>query len=285
MTQKANSHPLGPEDSHRRWRERRFDDLSAPDSWLGLLGLYWLEPGRNAVGSAPGSVVPMPEGPSHLGDLLWEGGSLAWRPAPGSPTSVEGGAETESGDLALRTDTAGEASASRVHCGDLVFFVIERDGRLAVRLRDRAWRGKRPFAGLECYPFDPDWRIEADWQEIKQALTMEVPNVTGELKPVTVTHQAVFQAAGAEYALLPLDVDDDGVFFVFRDGSSGKETYGGGRFLRAKSPKAGRLLLDFNRAYNPPCAFTPFATCPLPPPENWLSIPIRAGEKKYLGAK
>lgn len=283
MTQDENRSPPGLESGHRRWREKRLEELAAPDSWLGLVGLYWLEPGRNAVGSAPGSAVPMPEGPPRLGDLVWEGKSLAWRPTSGSPAVVENGEESGSGDLALRTDTAGEATASRVRCGDLVFFVIERDGRLAVRLRDLAWRAKRSFTGVECYPFDPDWRIEADWQKLAQAVTMEVPNVTGELKPVTVTRRAVFRVAGGEYALLPLEVGDNGVFFVFRDATSGKETYGGGRFLRAKPPEAGRLLLDFNRAYNPPCAFTPFATCPLPPPENWLPVPIRAGERKYSG--
>lgn len=280
MTQNGISSPARLEADHLRWRERRLSELMAPDSWLGLIGLHWLEPGRNAVGSAPDSAVLLPAGPLHLGDLVWEDGSIVWRPAPGCQTVVEGGQGGAGGVLC--TDAGGEAS--RVRFADFVFFVIERDGRLAVRLRDLAWRGKRAFAGVECYAFDPAWRVEADWQELAQAVTMEVPNVTGELKAVTVSRQAIFRVEGIEYALLPLDVGDDGVFFVFRDATSGKETYGGGRFLRAGVPEAGRLLLDFNRAYNPPCAFTPFATCPLPPPENWLAIPIRAGEKKYSGS-
>lgn len=282
MTQNEHS-TSNREAEHGRWRERRLRELTAPESWLGLVGLYWLEPGRNTVGSAPGSAVPMPEGPSHLGDLLWEGTELAWRPAPGSNASVQGGEERAGGDLVLRTDIAGEVTASRVRSGDLVFFVIEREGRLAVRLRDLRWNEKRSFTGVDCYPFDPAWRLEATWQELAQPVTMEVPNVTGELKPVMVRWKAVFQVEGKEISLLPLEVGDSGVFFVLRDATSGRETYGGGRFLRAKLPEAGRLILDFNRAYNPPCAFTPFATCPLPPPENWLPIPIRAGEKKYAG--
>lgn len=281
MTQDENSFSL--EAGHRRWRERRFEELSAPQSWLGLVGLFWLEPGNNPVGSAAGSTVPMPEGPAHLGDLIWQDQKLVWRPAPGSSATVSGGERDAGGDVVLRTDAAGESSASRVSWAEWSFFVIERDSRPAVRLRNLAWREKRSFDGVECYPFDPDWRIEADWEELAEPLTMEVPNVTGELKSVKVTQRAVFTRAGVEHVLLPLDVGDNGVFFVFRDATSGKETYGAGRFLRAKPPVAERMLLDFNRAYNPPCAFTPFATCPLPPPENWLPIPIRAGERKYSG--
>lgn len=269
--------------SHWRWRQRRHEELAASDSWLGLIGLYWLEPGTNTVGSAPGSAVPMPAGPAHLGDLLWQGESVVWQPAEGSTVTVEAGEAQKGGDFRLRTDAHGEASASRVRYEKFVFFIIERDGRLAVRLRDQGWQARRPFAGVECFPFDSAWCIEAQWQPLPKSLTMEVPNVTGELKPVSVAWQAVFRIGEREYALLPLEVSETGIFFVFRDATSGKESYGGGRFLRAKPPVDGRVMLDFNRAYNPPCAFTPFATCPLPPPENWLPVAIRAGERKYTG--
>lgn len=262
---------------HRHWQEQRVDELSAPDSWLGLIGLHWLEPGSNAVGSAPGSTVALPDGPAHLGDLVWDGPALLWRPAAGSPATVDG----EGGVARLRSDAAGEPS--RVRAGDFEFFVIERDGRPAVRLRDRAWRGKRNFAGVDCYPFDPAWCVEALWEELPEPWTLEVQSVTGELKSIDILFQAVFRIEGAEHSLLPLEVGETGAFFVFRDATSGRETYGGGRFLRARPPREGRLLLDFNRAFNPPCAFTPFATCLLAPPENRLPFPVRAGEKKYAG--
>lgn len=253
------------------WREKRLAELEAPDSWLGLVGLFWLEPGRNAVGSAPGSAVLLPSGPPHLGDLQLAADGLAWFPAAGAGSGEP-----------LRTDAAGEPTT--IVCGSLSFFVMEREGRLAVRLRDREWAGRRPFAGLECHPYSTDWRIEADWQGLDDPLDLEVPSVTGVLQRVRVTHRAAFVRAGVEYALLPLSSGEEGVFFVFRDAASGHENYGGGRFLRAGPPSGGRLVLDFNRASNPPCAFTPFATCPLPPPENWLPFAVTAGERKYAGA-
>ncbi|HZX33338.1 MAG TPA: DUF1684 domain-containing protein [Rhodocyclaceae bacterium] len=266
---------------HQRWRQRRLDELSAPDSWFGLVGLHWLEPGRNPVGSAPDCAVVLPEGPAHLGDLVWDGAFVLWQPAAGIEAVEEEGGESQSGEIMLRTDRDGEPS--RVHAGNLAFFVIERDGRPAVRVRDLAWRGKRSFAGVECYPFDPAWRIEARWEELDEPWALEVQSVTGELKTINVPARARFAVAGAEYALLPLDVGDEGAFFIFRDATSGPETYGGGRFLRAKPAADGRIVLDFNRAFNPPCAFTAFATCTLAPPENRLPFAVRAGEKKYAG--
>lgn len=262
-----------PESRHQGWRERRLKELSAPDSWFGLVGLYWLEPGGNAVGSGPGCAVALPEGPRHFGDLLWDGDFVLWRPVSDGLVAV--------GEMALRTDRSGEPS--RVRCGDLEFFIIERDGRPAVRLRDLAWRGKRPFAGVDCYPFDPAWCIEASWLQFPEPLSLEVQSVTGELKTISVPARAVFRGDGVEHALLPLEIGEDGAFFIFQDATSGRETYGGGRFLKAK-PTDGRVVLDFNRAFNPPCAFTAFATCSLAPPENRLPFPIRAGEKKYAGA-
>ncbi|HET7775434.1 MAG TPA: DUF1684 domain-containing protein [Azospira sp.] len=257
-----------PAARHQGWRQRRLAELDAPEGWPGLIGLHWLEPGANAVGTAPDSVVPLPEGPARLGVLEWQGEAITWRPAGGTAQP-------------LQSDARGVPTP--VAWGPFKFFVIEREGRLAVRLRDVAWQEKRPFAGLDCLPYDPAWRIEADWQALAAPVTMEVPTVTGELKTVTVHHRAVFQHQGQSVALLPMEAGEEGAFFVFRDATSGRLTYGAGRFLRCPPPKDGKVLLDFNRAYNPPCAFTPFATCPLPPPENWLGLAVNAGELKYRG--
>jgi uncharacterized protein (DUF1684 family) len=147
-------------------------------------------------------------------------------------------------------------------------------------LRDRDWAASKPFAGLAYFSYDPAWRIESEWQALSSPLSMEVPNVSGDLKTVVVSHQAVFAVAGESVALLPMSVSDDEVFFVFRDRTSGKDSYGAGRFLKAPVTVDGKIVLDFNFAYSPPCAFTPFATCPLPPPENWLQFAVAAGEKK-----
>lgn len=253
---------------YQRWRQARHDELAGPDSWLGLIGLFWLEAGGNGLGSGDAAVVKLPDGPARQGEVLWLDERVYWRP--------DGGARVE-----LQTDRDG--TPSTVDLGEYAFFVIERDGRLAVRLRDRQWAARQPFAGLACYAADPAWRIAAVWQPLSPARYMEVPTVSGELKRVAVSHQAVFEVAGQSIALLPMAVGEQEVFFVFRDCGSGKATYGGGRFLKAPVAVDGKISLDFNFAYNPPCAFTPFATCPLPPPENWLPCAVPAGEKKPLG--
>lgn len=250
------------------WQAARQAELASPDSWLGVVGLFWLQPGLNSVGSTAEAVVRLPAGPADLGSLEWQGDEIRWLPQAGEAQS-------------LATDRDGKPTL--VECGSLVFFVVEREGQLAARVRDRAWAERRAFSGLSYFPIDPAWRIEAEWQSIEPPLTMAVPNVSGELITVTVGHRAVFSRDGQEVALLPMAVSDEDIFFVFRDRSSGKETYGAGRFLKAAPARAGRIVLDFNRAFNPPCAFTPFATCPLPPPENWLPFAVPAGERKWEG--
>jgi uncharacterized protein (DUF1684 family) len=252
--------------SHDRWRLARAAELSAPDSWLGLVGLFWLEPGNNTVGSDPASTVCLPSGPQRLGSLDWRDDRVTWRPVAGA-------------ERPLASDVAGSPTA--VDHENLSFFIVDRDGRLAVRVRDRAWAAKRPFVAPECYAYDPAWRIAAAWQPLDPPLTIDVPNVSGDLKTVRVAHQATFTVADAQVTLLPVSADDSGVFFVFRDRTSGRETYGAGRFLKVPAAVDGRITLDFNFAYNPPCAFTAFATCPLPPPENWLPFAVPAGERKW----
>jgi len=283
-------------DDVKQWQAQRHAELSAPDSWLGLVGLFWLEAGTNRVGSGEDCLVRLPGGPAHLGDLLWADDALLWQPVGGAPLALASDRDGQPTvvdfenwsffvvDRAPKESTAtrqlcwpsGCAGASSVPLGDSI--------GLAVRVRDRNWAEYRPFGGLDYFEFDPAWQIEAEWQALSPPLTMEVPNVTGELKTVEVTHQAVFEMAGQKIALLPMAVGDKEVFFVFRDRTSGRETYGAGRFLKADLPADGKITLDFNRAYNPPCAFTAFATCPLPPPENWLPFAIPAGEKKWVKA-
>src|SRR5574343_1501803 len=263
-------------DDVKHWQARRHAELSAPDSWLGLVGLFWLAPGLNRVGSGDDCPVRLPGGPAHLGDLRCEGRRVFWRAADGD-------------ERELQTDIAGQPT--EVDFENWSLFVADRtpkpvfseEGhRLAARVRDRDWAARRPFGGLAYFDVDPAWCIEAAWQPLSPPLTMEVPDVTGDLKTVAVTHQAVFEAAGGQHALLPMSVGEREVFFVFRDRTSGRETYGAGRFLKAGRPVDGRIAIDFNRAYNPPCAFTAFATCPLPPPENWLPFAVTAGEKKWV---
>jgi uncharacterized protein (DUF1684 family) len=248
------------------WQASRLAELQAPDSWLGLVGLFWLKPGLNPVGSGSDALVRLPAGPDFFGNIDWQADELWWRPASGEA-------------VRLRSDRG--AAPDSVACGSLSFFVVDREGQLAARVRDRDWAATRPPVALAYFPGNPDWCIEAEWLAVDPPVHMEVPNVSGELKMVTVDRRAEFSVGGQLVELLPMSVGEREVFFVFRDRTSGKETYGAGRFLKAEPPANGRICLDFNRAYNPPCAFTPFATCPLPPPENWLPFAVPAGERKW----
>ena len=254
-------------DNFKNWQAGRHAELAGPESWLGMRGLFWLEPGLNSVGSAEGSVVVLPGGPEHLGDLLWQDGRVIWQPVDGESRE-------------LQTDIAGQPTV--VDFQNWSFFPVDRENRIAARVRDRDWALSQPFSGLDYFDFDPAWQIEAEWQALSPPIRMEVPNVSGDLKVVEVSHQAVFEVAGQRVTLLPMAVSDKEVFFVFRDRTSGKETYGAGRFLKSNLTVNRKIRLNFNCAYNPPCAFTPFATCPLPPPENWLPFAVPAGERKWV---
>ncbi len=258
-----------PEEKHQRWQVARHAELAGPDSWLGLIGLHWLAPGRNVVGNATDAAVPLPAGPACAGVLDWQDDGVRWCPEGGEAQRLE-------------TDHAGQPTVVDLENG--TFFIVDRDNRLAARVRDRRWAEKRRFDGVPCFAYDPAWRIVARWESLPEPVTMAVPNVSGELKDVAVTHRAVFEHGGETVTLLPMSVGEDGVFFVFRDRSSGRETYGAGRFLKVPVAVDGEIGLDFNFAYNPPCAFTAFATCPLPPPENWLPFAVAAGEKKWVEA-
>ncbi len=249
------------------WRAQRNAEMKAPDGWLGLVGLFWLQPGTNLVGSAEDAVVRLPGGPAQLGDLCWQADGVTWQPRVGQAQS-------------LQTDHQG--SPTTVDCGNLSFFVVDRDGQLAVRVRDRDWAASKRVASLSYFDYAPDWCITADWQVLSPVVSMEVPNVSGDLKRVEVGFKAVFSVGGQDFELRPMSVSEKEIFFVFRDRTSGKETYGAGRFLKVLPAVDGKITLDFNFAYNPPCAFTPFATCPLPPPENWLPFAVPAGEKTWM---
>lgn len=231
-----------PADDHLRWREERLARLTADDGWLTVVGLVWLEEGANGVGSDGANAAVLPGGPARLGDVVIAAGRAEWRPDRGEP-------------VPLKSDADGTPTAIR-H-GDLEFFVILRNGQPALRIRDRNAPARRAFAGIAAFPFDPAWRIDAAWD--------------GEC--------ARFEHAGCHHSLRPQEPAAQPLHFVFGDATNGRDTYGGGRFLQADPPRAGRVLLDFNRAINPPCVFTPYATCPLPAPENRLPFAVSAGEK------
>lgn len=244
------------------WRARREASLKAEDGWLSLAGLFWLHEGTNRFGTDGASEIVLPDGPAHAGAFELHGGKVT--------VAMDGGARLVAPD-----------SADVVKVGRLKLLVIQRGGRMGIRVKDPESQARRTFHGIASFPADENYRVVAKF--VPEARQIPILNVLGQTEPSDSPGYAAFRLHGAEYRLRPIleEPGDKQLFFIFRDLTSGKETYGAGRFLYSDLPKDGQVVLDFNRAYNPPCAFTPYATCPLPPPENRLAVRIEAGEKKY----
>ena len=264
------------------WQADRLAGLTAERGWLTLIGLSWLEKGENRVGTREDDAVRFaPEfAPRELASLFLElrDGSPVVRlvPLPETGLMVNGEPATEQ---LLATDTDPEPDIMSV--GDLEFFVIRREDRFGVRAKHPQAATALSFAGLEYYPIDPEWRIEGTFVPYDQPKSILIPSVIGTSSESLVLGEVRFEIGDVNCTLLPLSggVDDPTWFYVFRDGTSGHGTYPAGRFLVSNAALDGKVILDFNRAYNPPCAFTPYATCPLPPRENWLTPAVEAGEK------
>lgn len=292
------------EDEVRGWQDEREASLRQEEGWLSLVGLHWLDQEENTVGGAPGNDLVFPKAPERICTLRLDRGAegpiVTLEPEPGVGLALvdsDEGDDEGDGDLTelvteprrMVPDT--EEGTTRLALGPLRFWLIERGDRVGVRVLDRQSPALEAFEGLEYFPIDPAWRVEARLVP-KEGLTVSVPNVLGQISEQPCPGEVVFrvpgvgEGAGREARLLPMDAGDH-LFLVFGDRTNGRATYGGGRFLYAEKPAAddpdGRLILDFNFAYNPPCAFTEFATCPLPPRANKLPVAVEAGEKAYAG--
>lgn len=271
------------QDDHAReiesWRARRLARLTAPDGWLSLIGLHWLEPGRSTLGGADDNAIVLAGAPAHLGTIeLSEDGRVTLDLADGGDVRIDGEARSHA---ELRDDHAG--APTRVSFGSADFIVIDRGGRKALRVRDSEAATRTRFVGIDAFPVDPAWRIVAEWQPFTPARTLETMNVVGQLERYPAPGKAVFERGGRVHELLPVIEmpGDEELYLIFTDGTSGKESYGAARFLYTEPPRDGHVVIDFNKAYNPPCAFTPYATCALAPPENRLDLRVTAGERKY----
>ncbi len=264
------------------WRAQREARLRGEDGWLTLAGLHWLAEGRQSAGSAEGQALRLPaSAPAHALDLELRDGRVTYALAPG--VAARSGASSAPPTGELRPDSQGEPT--RLSFGPVSLYVIERGDRYAVRVKDSEAATRREFKGLDWYPIDPAWRVEARFVPHAAPVHVRVPNVLGEVSEMKSPGDVVFRAGGRELRLTPVfETDDENeLFFIFKDGTSGKDSYPAGRFLYAALPRDGRVTLDFNKAYSPPCAFTPYATCPLPPERNRLTLPVTAGEK-HAGA-
>ncbi|MEO5829035.1 MAG: DUF1684 domain-containing protein [Rhodanobacter sp.] len=272
--------------SIERWHAGRVERLTAADGWLSLIGLAWLKQGANRVGSAPDNDIVLTAGPAHLGVVtLGADGHMQIVLDKDSHATIDGKA-ISAATLVDDGHVAANVVPTRVAFGTASFYAIDRDGRKGLRVKDSEASSRKHFLGIDSFPIDASWRIEASWVPAQPGETLEMGSVIGTIDKYPVPGKLEFTRDGKHFELLPvIEVPGDAQYFiVFADRTSGKETYGAARFLYIDPPKNGKVVLDFNQAYNPPCAFTPFATCPLAPPENRLDMRVTAGEKKYAGA-
>jgi hypothetical protein len=248
------------------WRADRETKLRAPEGWLAVAGLFWLHEGDNVVGSDPLSDIVLPPGAAkRAGTMSFHEGVVRFENA------------------IVKSDAAGAGDV--LHVGSVAMTIIVRGGRTAVRLRDPDAATRRDFTGCKWFGPAEGWRVVAKWVAYPAPRTIAITNILGMTSEEPSPGYAEFTLQGQKLRLDPI-VEDDGtghdhLFFMFKDQTSGHTTYGAGRFLYAAMPEDGKVDLDFNKAENPPCAFTAFATCPLPPRRNALPIAIEAGEKMY----
>ncbi len=280
MSEKPASAPSHFEAETRAWHAGRIARLSSEDGWLSLVGLHWLEEGETRLGSAPDNALVLPASvPARLGTLTRKADTVSLALPPGVSVTVDG--KPFQGGV-LRTDA--EGSPDTVALGTVRFFIIRRGDRLGVRVKDAEAPTRKGFHGIPTYAPSAAWRLEGRFEPSTTGKKIAVPNVLGEVEDMVSPGTVVFTVGGQEYRLSPVEEPGSNqFFFIFGDLTNRDETYGAGRFLYTDLPKDGKVVLDFNRAYNPPCAFTPFATCPLPPPQNKLKVRVEAGEKRSGG--
>ena len=267
-----------------RWRADRVARLTAPDGWLTLIGLEWLKPGDNRLGSAADNDLVLKAGPKHLGVIkLAADGGMQLSLAADSSALIDGKPVRQA--VLVDDAHAGDGNPTAVSFGTASFHAIDRGGRKGLRVKDIDAPTRQHFSGIDSFPVDPSWKIEATWVPAKPGETLEMGTAIGTVDKFPVPGTLEFTRDGKRFELLPVieEPGDAQYFIVFADRTSGKETYGAARFVYVDPPTDGKVALDFNRAYNPPCAFTSFATCPLAPPENRLDLRVTAGEKKYAG--
>lgn len=261
------------------WHAGRVKRLIAPEGYLALIGRHPLEPGKWTVGSAEHNTLRLAAGPANLGTLTRQGTTVRFAFAPGTEGSIDG---TSGREAEL---VHGGEHPTYVRSGTINFYILESGEKLFVRVRDSEAERRKNFVGIERFPVDPAWLMEAKWVEFEKPETIRITNVLGITTNERCPGKAVFTYQGKSYELRPMqEKPGDQLFFVITDTTAGDETYEASRFVYADAPENGKVILDFNKVYNPPCAFTPFTTCPLPPKGNALPFPLRAGEKKYRGA-
>src|SRR4051812_39503502 len=254
-----------------KWKRERVAELRS--DWLPLSGLFWLKQGESTFGSASDNTIVLPKGPAHAGVLTMDAAGKVEVKLAGSVRGEFNGKRLR--EAVMEPQPPGPPTVLAL--GTLRMHVIKRGDRVGLRLRDLDSPALRAFKGIPTFPLEPRWRLTADWVP-SPGKKIPVMNVVNDVIEYESPGVASFSVDGQSVTLRPV-VEGDKLFFIFADATSGKSTYGAGRYLYADMPKDGKVLLDFNQAFTPPCGFTAYATCPLPPQENKLKIAIEAGEK------
>jgi uncharacterized protein (DUF1684 family) len=257
-----------------KWRADRLAELTADDGWLTVVGLFWMHPGKNRAGSGGGMDLKMaPPAPPELGTFALESERVSFRTAPG--VAVRAAGRLVTADIPIEMDK------TVLEHGPLRMMVIHRGKRVGLRVRDRDSAARRAFKGLEYFPIQESRRVRAHLEPFDPPRHIPIINVLGDETDLVSPGRLVFELDGVTYSLDALyeTAEKKDLFIIFRDRTSGESTYPAGRYMHMPLPANGETEVDFNRAYNPPCAFTEFATCPLPPKQNWLKVRIEAGEK------
>lgn len=270
-------------DEMKKWQERRIERIGSDDGWLTLCGLFWLKEDENTFGSDSTNEIILPSGkaPAIAGSLLVERGMVRLESRKGVETKVHDSIVTY---FTLRSDEDGLADPTIVKIGSLSFYLIKRADKLGVRVKDKEHTSRLQYKGLEFFPIDLKWRIEARFEEYKPPKILSIATMINTVEQDSCPGVIVFQMDGKTHRLdVVLERGTENKFFLmFSDETSGKETYGMGRQLYTELPdKDNTVLLDFNKAYNWPCVYTDYATCPIPPPQNKLKVRVEAGEKNY----
>ena len=269
-------------DKHKRdveeWYEGRIKRLTSETGWLTLVGLFPLAEGEYTFGAAEDNDLVIPgNAPARAGLITVSNGKVHLDAADGVEMKHDKKRVTS---IDLATDATGEPTEIRM--GTFDFYVIDRPGSLYLRVKDSESAVRMSFDGIERFPVKKKWRVPARLEPYDPPRRLTIPNAMGFDEVVDCRGALVFEIDGKEYRLEPMSEADGEMFIVFGDATSGHDTYGGGRFVYIESPdREGKTYIDFNRAYNPPCVFTPYATCPLPHAENILPVRVEAGEKNW----
>ncbi len=265
--------------AQEQWRAQRREELLKPDGWTSLIGLHRLQLKAHYIGSSPGSGIRIAAGPERLGMVSEQDAHVYFTPEPGLALTING--EPLKGRIELPDDRQPQPGVIAFDEGKGLLTVIERGGDHYLRIKHADAPSRVQFHGLDYWNADPDWRVQARFIAHPAGRTLPIVDIIGVTTPTPNPGAVEFEHGGQRYRMEAIGAPDGALFFVFADRTSGHGSYPAGRFLDVAAPVNGMVTLDFNQAYNPPCAFTPFATCPLPPPENRLDLAVTAGEKIY----